>query len=122
MVNKGLIQAICSVLESRGPRSLVVALEGINFILRAGKESLATPDGKNPFLVVCEETGVIDKIEQLQLAQNQKVYEKAIQILEEYFVLENEDDIMQLISQPPYGTSSQESTSLFGNVGSPPCS
>ena len=36
LVEKGILQAIGSVLESRDPRTLVVALEGCNFILKCG--------------------------------------------------------------------------------------
>ena len=42
LVEKGTIQAIASVLDSREPRTLVVALEGINFILKAGLEHMAS--------------------------------------------------------------------------------
>lgn len=75
-------------MESRDPRTLVVALEGINFILKSGQEHLLTEQGTNPMVVVAEQCGLVDKIEQLQLVKNQKVYEKAIDILEKYFILE----------------------------------
>ena len=40
MAECGIMQAIGSVLESKEPRTLLVALEGINFILKAGQEHM----------------------------------------------------------------------------------
>ena len=97
MVNRGIISAIGQVLTGRDPRSLVVALEGLNFILKCGQEHLV--NGENPFVAKAEECGIVDHIEQLQMVENQKVYEKSINILETYFELEQQDDIMNMISQ-----------------------
>ena len=67
--------------------------------------------------VICESNGIIDKIEQLQLCQNQKVYEKSIDLLEKYFILEEQEDIMEMISAPSTAnaTPTQETNSLWGN-------
>ena len=56
-------------------------------------------NGANPFVTKAEECGIVDHIEQLQMVENQKVYEKSISILETYFELEQQDDIMNMISQ-----------------------
>ena len=39
----------------------------------------------------------MDKIEGLQFHENQKVYEKAISILENYFMLEDTNDIVGML-------------------------
>ena len=54
LVEKGILQAIGSVLESRDPRTLVVALEGINFILKCGQEHLTEHGASNPMVIVAE--------------------------------------------------------------------
>ena len=97
-------------MESRDPRTLVVALEGINFILKCGREHLLDANGNNPMVVVAEQCGLVDKIEQLQLVKNQKVYEKAIDILETYFILEEQEDIMEMLN-------SQQTTQTAPSVG-----
>lgn len=38
LVEKGILTALCSVLSIKEPRILAVALEGIENVLRAGKE------------------------------------------------------------------------------------
>ena len=63
MVEHGMLQAIGSVLESREPRTLIVALEGINFILKAGQEHMVSDTGSNPMVIVAETCGLVDKIE-----------------------------------------------------------
>lgn len=90
MTEKGMLQAIGSVMDSRDPKTLVVALEGINFILKCGQTHLMSEDNVNPLVAIAEKCGLVDKLEQLQLMKNQKVYEKAIEILESYFILEDE--------------------------------
>lgn len=61
-------------------------------------------------VVVAEQCGLVDKIEQLQLVKNQKVYEKAIDILETYFILEEQEDIMEMLN-------SQQTTQTAPSVG-----
>ena len=55
--------------------------------------------------------------------QNQKVYEKAIEILEKYFILEEQEDIMEMLNSQNTATApiaaSQEGSSLWANSGSP---
>ena len=63
-----------------------------------------------------EECGLVDQMEQLQMVENQKVYEKSIKILETYFELEQQQDIMEMLSQPTtQGQNMAESSSLFNN-------
>ncbi len=117
LVDKGILQAIGSVLDCKDVRSLVVALEGINFILKSGKNHMVGENGQNPMVVVAEQCGLVDKIEQLQMVQNQKVYEKAIEILENFFILEEQEDIMEMLSQPTNPSQTPaESSSLWGNT------
>ena len=77
--------------------------------------------GQNPMVIIAEQCGVVDKIEQLQLTKNQNVYEKSISILENYFQLEEQEDIMEMLYQPNEMTAGNtmagtESSSLFCNT------
>jgi len=55
-------------------------------------------------VVEAEQSGVVDSIEQLQMMENFKVYEKAVEILENYFQLEEQKDIMEMLMQQPGST------------------
>ena len=104
-----MIQALGTVIETQDPKIVTVALEGINFILKAGA-SLATNAAENPFAFVVEECGLMDKLEGLQFHENQKVYEKAVSILEEYFALEEDNaDIVGMLQNTASGASSTTS-------------
>ena len=51
LVEKGILKALCSVLAMKDPRILAVALEGIENVLKAGKEH---------FTIVSSNFGVIN--------------------------------------------------------------
>jgi len=55
----------------------------------------------------------MDKIESLQFNENQKVYEKAISILEQYFVLEDQDDIAGMLQNTPATSAEMSSLDQF---------
>ena len=67
-----------------------VALEGIQGILKNGaKLGAQLPEG-NPFITLLEEKGGLEKIEMLQTHASDEVYKHSVQILEEFFALEEE--------------------------------
>ena len=94
------MQALGTILEIQDPKTLTISMEGVAYILKAGK-GLLTENGDNPFALVAEQCGVMDKIEGLQFNENQKVYEKSISILEEFFILEDTNDIVGMLKNTP---------------------
>lgn len=70
LVQKGILRALCNILTFDEPRILLVAIEGIENVLKAGIEHFKTPDGQNPFTIVIDEIGGIDRLEQLQVHKN----------------------------------------------------
>ena len=77
LTEKGILQALGTVLDCQDAKTLTVSLEGIAYILRAGKKVL-TEDGENPYSLMAEECGLMDQLEGLQFHENQKVYEKTV--------------------------------------------
>ena len=53
-VDKGILQALATVLEIQDPKTLTVSLEGIAYVLRAGKQNEATEEGENPYALLAE--------------------------------------------------------------------
>ena len=70
---------------------MTVALEGIENILKVGEaeKELAGAGGVNPFVALVDEAEGLDKIEELQNAANEDVYDKAVSILETFFDVED---------------------------------
>jgi hypothetical protein len=69
-----------------------VALEGLENILKAGKQQADATGQPNHYADVVDKSEGLDKIEQLQNHVNNEIYEKAVKILEAYFGLEDEED------------------------------
>uniref|UniRef100_H2XPB4 Importin subunit alpha n=2 Tax=Ciona intestinalis TaxID=7719 RepID=H2XPB4_CIOIN len=90
LVNNNCIPPLCDLLGAQDARIILVALNGLDNILRLGKQE-AQGSGANEFGNIVEECGGLDKIESLQSHQNQDVYQKSFDVIENYFGCEDED-------------------------------
>jgi len=86
IVEYGAIKALCSILEVADSKIVLVALDALAAILKVG-----TKNGSN-YAVLVDEAGGIEMIENLQEHENEKIYLKAVDILEEYFHGEGQED------------------------------
>lgn len=94
LVQQGCIEPLCNLLSVHDSRIVSVALEGLENILRVGqKDKDATGADYNEYSRAIESVGGLDKIEGLQQHSNQEVYEKAVRILEVFFIPEEEEEI-----------------------------
>lgn len=94
LVEQGCIEPLCNLLAVHDARIVSVALEGLENILRVGqKEKDASGAEYNEYARSIESVGGLDKIEGLQHHSNQEVYEKALRILEVFFIPEEEEEI-----------------------------
>jgi len=92
MVEQNVIEPLCDLLSTSDHRIVLVALEGLENILKVGeKDSKET--GVNQFAARIEACQGLDKIEHLQNHQNNEIYEKAVSILEMYFAAEEDQNI-----------------------------
>ncbi|KAG1468463.1 hypothetical protein G6F56_003816 [Rhizopus delemar] len=99
LVNAGCIVPLCGILTSMDNKITMVALDGLENILRIGeKEKHNSPEGYNPYALSVEECGGVDHIHNLQNHSNLEIYNKAYQIIDKYF---GEDDFAEtdMISQ-----------------------
>ncbi|GAV71684.1 Arm domain-containing protein/IBB domain-containing protein [Cephalotus follicularis] len=92
MVNEGCIKPLCDLLVCPDPRIVTVCLEGLENILKIGEADKESGNSVvNIFSEMIDECEGLDKIENLQSHDNNEIYEKAVKILERYWV-EEEDD------------------------------
>nr|GMD60908.1 importin subunit alpha-2-like [Ipomoea batatas] len=94
LVAQGCIKPLCDLLACHDPRIVTVCLEGLENILKVGeteKAADADPDSVNIYAQLIDEADGLDKIESLQNHDNNEIYEKAIKLLETYW-LEDEDE------------------------------
>jgi importin subunit alpha-1 len=112
LVDCHIIEPLCDLLSAPDNRIILVALEGLENILKVGEKE-AKDTGINEYAALVEECSGIDKLEQLQNHQHNEIYEKAVNILELYFAAEEEEQSILPQVNPGTGTYS------FGsNLGS----
>ncbi|CAH9132597.1 unnamed protein product [Cuscuta epithymum] len=93
LVSKGCIKPLCDLLACPDPRVVTVCLEGLENILKMGEAEKDGTDGVNTFAQLIDEADGLEKIENLQMHDNQDIYEKAVKILETYWSDEDEEQM-----------------------------
>ncbi|KAL5782093.1 hypothetical protein ACOSP7_007122 [Xanthoceras sorbifolium] len=93
LVNQGCVKPLCDLLVCPDPRIVTVCLEGLENILKMGEaDKEAGNTTVNVYSEMIDECDGLDKIENLQSHDNNEIYEKAVKILERYWVEEEEDE------------------------------
>ncbi|XP_009612538.1 importin subunit alpha-2 [Nicotiana tabacum] len=114
LVSQGCIKPLCDLLVCPDPRIVTVCLEGLENILKVGDvENLGEAGNINVYAQMIDDAEGIEKIENLQSHDNQEIYEKAVKILETYW-LEEDDETM-----PPGDAPQQGFQFGGGNVSVP---
>lgn len=113
LVSEGCIKPLCDLLISPDARIVSVCLEGLENILKVGEseKNLGQTGDVNLYAQMIDEADGLEKIENLQSHDNYDIYEKAVKILETFW-LEEEEETM------PPGDSSPSSFQLVGDVPS----
>jgi importin subunit alpha-1 len=86
IVELGAIQPLCDLLSVGEPKIILIALDGLETLLKTSETSSSFP--KCTLLI--DEAGGIDTLEKLQEHENTKVYEKAVKIIERFFGVEDD--------------------------------
>ncbi|KAF8376827.1 hypothetical protein HHK36_031493 [Tetracentron sinense] len=110
LVSQGCIKPLCDLLVCPDPRIVTVCLEGLENILKVGEaeKNLGSTAGVNLYAQLIDDAEGLEKIENLQSHDNTEIYEKAVKILETYW-LEEED------GSPAPGDASQPGFRFGGN-------
>ncbi|KAI4810515.1 hypothetical protein KUCAC02_013455 [Chaenocephalus aceratus] len=92
LVSLNTIKPMCDLLTVMDSKIVQVSLNGLENILRLGEqEAKQSGSGINPYCALIEEAYGLDKIEFLQSHENQEIYQKAFDLIEHYFGVEEED-------------------------------
>lgn len=91
LVQFGCIPPLVALLDKHEVRIVVIALEGLENILKAGAK-MPDAEGNNPYVQLIELAGGLEKIEELQKHENVKIFNMSGRILENYFGAVEEDD------------------------------
>jgi len=91
LVEQNCLPCLCELLTCSDVKIVQVALNGVQNILQAGEQDSKNSFGANAYAVVVEECYGLDRIEALQSHENMEVYQKAFEIIEQYFHGQEED-------------------------------
>lgn len=93
-MSEGCIKPLCDLLICPDPRIVTVCLEGLENILKVGEaeKNLGNTGEVNIYAQLIDDAEGLEKIENLQSHDNNEIYEKAVKILETYW-LEEDDTI-----------------------------
>lgn len=72
---------MCNLLNSKDFKTVSVVLDGLNNILNVAQKLGET----EKIVIYIEECGGLDLIESLQTHDNEKIYEKALSIIDNFF-------------------------------------
>ncbi|XP_074104172.1 karyopherin subunit alpha [Cotesia typhae] len=94
LVQNGVLTPFCNLLDAKDFKTVMVVLDGLTNILNAADkmgqiESIA---------IMIEENGGLDKLEALQNHENEKVYQKAVAMIDAFFN-EGDDENQQIVPQ-----------------------
>lgn len=95
LVRQGAIAPLCQLFKQEDQKIVMVALEGIENILRVGVRDMDRYNGQNKHADFVEECGGLDLIEKLQRHDDREIYNKVVNIIQVYFdseEAEEEDD------------------------------
>jgi importin subunit alpha-1 len=91
LVAEGCIKPLCDILTSMDNKIMLVALDGLDNILKVGDmEKVNTMDGLNPYSLLIEECGGVEFIHALQQHDNVEIYKKSYQLIDKYFSEEDQ--------------------------------
>ncbi|XP_057812675.2 importin subunit alpha isoform X2 [Cryptomeria japonica] len=93
LVDQGCIKPLCDLLDCKDPELVNLCLEGLENIMKVGEaeKELGNTAGINLYAQYVNDAGGIEKIENLQIYNNDENYVKAVQILETYWEKDDEN-------------------------------
>mmetsp|Transcript_17262 Transcript_17262/g.22028 ORF Transcript_17262/g.22028 Transcript_17262/m.22028 type:complete len:543 (-) Transcript_17262:290-1918(-) len=92
LVHCGCIKPLCDLLTVPDAKIILVALEGLENILKVGEAEAKAQGIDNQLALHIEEAGGLQKIEELQNHNEEMVFSKASKIIQRYYDEEGEDE------------------------------
>jgi len=119
LVQQGCIKPLVDLLKISDAKTIGVALEALDNILKIGaskQAELGAPE--NPCATMVEQAEGLQALEALQEDPNEEVYQKAMKLLESYFPLDDDAEIADpgAASQLQFGAEIPQGGFSFGQV------
>ncbi|XP_065057257.1 importin subunit alpha-7-like [Rhopilema esculentum] len=98
IASQGCIKPLCDLLSVMDTKIVLVALNGLDNILKIGEKEAKSIGSPNRYALEVEECFGIDKIEYLQQHSNEDIYKKAYELIDTYF---KEDEPLEVDAVAP---------------------
>ncbi|KAG7588557.1 Armadillo [Arabidopsis suecica] len=97
LVEQGCIKPLCNLLVCQDPEIIIVCLEALENILKVGEaeKNLCNTGNMNYYTQLIDDAGGLEKMEELQNNDNNEIYEKAVKIMETYWLEEEDEETQQ---------------------------
>jgi len=105
LVQQGCIRPLCDLLTVNDSKIVTIALEALENILKVGEADAKESGTHNQMATLIAEAEGLTKIEDLQAHNNNEIYQKSINMLENYFGVEDEEEMPALAPQMVDGGS-----------------
>lgn len=112
LISRGCLEPLCSVLTHNDPDLVYTCLEGLENILHAGEAGKKGEEsGTNPYAEFILECGGLEKLEDLQDVDSDRIYELAMKLLQSYWEEEVSESDDPNIPGSNYSSDTVEATS-----------
>jgi len=85
LVEQSVIPPLCEMFKCQDPKIIMVALEGIDNILKVGQKEANAMGASNRYVAFVEACHGLETLEELQANLNQEIAQKALKILRDYW-------------------------------------
>ncbi|EZA53933.1 hypothetical protein DMN91_011930 [Ooceraea biroi] len=114
LVNAGVLQPFCNLLDAKDWNTITVVLDGITNILHAA-DKMGQMD---QVAIMIEEAGGLDKLEALQQHENEQIYQKSVAMIDTFFSGEEAETLTSEVKenadgQVEFNVKEDESTNKF---------
>lgn len=89
LVQLGCIRPLCELLSNTDTRIVLVALEGLRYILETGRLDI---EEQNVYATIVEEAFGLDALEALQNSEDDEVAARAIKVLTDFFEVDTAEE------------------------------
>ncbi|KAG7657540.1 Armadillo [Arabidopsis suecica] len=88
LVEQGCITPLCDLLLCADPKIIIICLKGLENILKVGEaeKNLGNTGDMNYYTYLIDDAGGLENMMELQDHDNSEIYEKAVKVMETYWV------------------------------------
>lgn len=93
LVELGVLKPLSDLLDAADVKVIEVALDALEAILKVWKTGVPLAHGECDYMVLLQEADLHERLEKLQEHASEKIYRRAVDIIENYLGVEEEEEL-----------------------------